>query len=264
MAGVGGKRPAGWALALPIAKRAKRAKRPDQAAWDAALIDHRADAEIGWVTFQACGRSPAAAATAATAAMGTRARRAAAAAADNCPAVRAQESGCKVADAAQAPVAGGGRAPARLGRRARAQRQSALVRRHVQCARGCMHRCFRGVLGGRACLRTRPQGPLLLRPPRFLPASAEAGGPPPPRADLRAGLPCCVLMMACGGTRLRSSSGTKSIAGRLRSVAGQGIRVSRGGSGAGTLWGRNTAAARVLRSAGSHRASARRGDYRGV
>jgi len=71
MAGVGGKRPAGWALALPIAKRAKRAKRPDQAAWDAALIDHRADAEIGWVTFQACGRSPAAAAAVA----GTRARR---------------------------------------------------------------------------------------------------------------------------------------------------------------------------------------------
>ena len=110
-----------------------------------------------------------------------------------------------------------------------------------------------GALGGRACA-----------------CSYATGGPLRPRASCqhlppRAARPrrVLLLMMACG-TRLCSSGGAESITGRLRSVAGQGIRVPRGGSGAGALWGRNTAAARVLRAADAHCASVRRGDYRRV
>jgi hypothetical protein len=75
-------------------------------------------------------------------------------------------------------------------------------------------------------------------------------------------IPCSVLMGACFN-RLCRTGIAQSIAGRLRSLAGQGIRIPRGGSAESAHRGRNTADARVLRAADAHCARARRGDDSG-
>jgi hypothetical protein len=239
MSGAGAKRPADLSLALPIAKRAKRL---EQSAWDEALNDHRAASEIGWVCFP--------------------------------PSLRAA-CGSRCTPPGLEPWRTDSRSLFPRIRRSLDLKWRTLLK-PLQLPEGLGHPPAWARGHGHTCSTSSPSSTRnahsatcagarsrsLQRRARAWPLCVPTGAAAVMSQKVQSSIPCSVLMRVCVN-RLRRAGIAQSIAGRLCSLAGQGIRIPRGGSAEGARRGRNTAGAWVLRAADAHRASARRGDDSG-